>query len=514
MLFASRLPLDAQAETLVSFLAAGGHMLVPADAVRLCRELPGMEKKAAAKYLRRRLAEHGIRLKHTNGLHVIGKLAGRAGAHDPRADAPRPYRLTLAGLSTTWGWDVQSDDPHELLGLMCEALRGHLGAVTEPLVVEMQRSARGFLVKRGIMQEGGFAAILGVTDALDWAAWFKFCDAAVERLRRVLEEGSAPVFCDGYVLCCWPSSKREGAREIAVYDHDLEMGRGQDLRALELMEAEAGDAMLEAKVDGNRIEAGRHVFYLSEKTRQLEPSFEFSERTFVHPESDSLVRRYRLFRRKVGQPLAALKLSGGYSPGDGLPKEIPVDWAAVKAAQEANNTSLAALAERAGSTSVAEAIIARPRTVDLTTFAQLATALEAKDFNALVAKPSWASAWAVVEPELRSALYAIDEVRFNIGSQFEPRAHAELTEAARELATSRQIRQMERAKLVSQELGEVVYAGDGEEFLAVAKAHNAEVRMAVMPFFMPAEGYELPAVGRRLVLILRPRQPNTQEAHG
>ena len=80
-----------------------------------------------------------------------------------------------------------------------------------------------------------------------------------------------------------------------------------------------------------------------------------------------------------------------------------------------------------------------------------------------------------------------------------------------QLHASRRVRQMQQVQTSGVPLDERVFAADGEEFLAVAEACDAEVRMQVTPMFISTEGLEspvkleLPAVGRRLTLLMRPR---------
>jgi hypothetical protein len=138
-------------------------------------------------------------------------------------------------------------------------------------------------------------------------------------------------------------------------------------------------------------------------------------------------------------------------------------------------------------------------------------ALETPDFNTLVRQSRWSEADAVDDPTLRSVLYAVDDVRFVVGREFTPELESELREACRELHASRRLRQMQQSGALDQPLDELVYATDGEEFLDVATRCEAAVRMRVAPMFIATDGIdlpvklELPAVGRRLTLLLRPR---------
>jgi hypothetical protein len=518
MLFVSRLPLDAQAQILVSTLAEHGAVLALVRAKRICVGLAGREEKAAAKWLRAELARLRIAVKHNHALRLIGKIAGREGWHGALAETAQ-FRLMLTGLATPLGWDVVATNPKELLELLCPALVRWASGVTKPRVATLKRNAQDLLISQDVLKdEHGILVLLKAEATEDWEAWFSFQSYAVERIRRVLEESNAPIFLDGAVLSMLPSSKTDGVREITVFDRGIELGRGTELHVLELMEAEAGDELAIGKVSGNGLSTPSHSFLLMETYRKIEPLMETSERTLLHPETEQLMRQYQLFRRKVGAPLSALRLSGSYVAPDGIPQEIRVDWDAVRAAMTTRNATPGSLAQDASSTALGDALLRKPPLVNLTVFVQLARALETLDFNTLVRQPRWSEADAVDEPTLRSVLYAVDDVRFVVGREFAPELESELREACRELHASRRLRQMQQSGALNQPLDELVYAADGEEFLDVAARCEAAVRMRVSPMFIATDGIdlpvklELPAVGRRLTLLLRPRI--TEDATG
>jgi hypothetical protein len=510
MLFVSRLPLDAQAQILVSTLALHGAVLDLVCANRLSVGLAGREEKAAARWLRDELASLHIAIKHNHALRLIGKLAGREGWHDAPAETTQ-FRLMLTGLDTPRGWDVVASNPKELLELLCAALIGWTSGVTTPRVATVKRNAQDLLISQDVLKdERGILVLLKAEATEDWEAWFSFQSYALERIRRVLEEGKAPIFLDGAVLAMLPSSKTDGVRELTVFDRGIELGRGTELHVLELMDAEAGDELVIGKVDGNELSTPSHSFLLMETYRKLEPLVETSERTLFHPETEQLLRQYQLFRRKVGAPLASLRLSGSYVAPDGIPQEIPVDWDAVRAAMTTRNATPDSLAQDAASTELGDDLLRKPPLVSLTVFVQLARALETPDFNTLVRQPRWSEAETVDEHTLRSVLYAVDDVRFVVGREFAPEQGAELREACRELHASRRLRQMQQSGALNQPMDELVFAADGEEFLDAAARCEAAVRMRVAPMFIGTDGIdlpvklELPAVGRRLTLLLRP----------
>lgn len=517
MLFVSRLPLDAQAELLVSTLAERGAELDQNLAARICLSLAGREEKAAAKWLRGELGKQRIAVKHNHALRLIGKLAGREGWHGAPTTTAQ-YRLMLTGLDTPRGWDVTSSDPAQLLDMLCTALAGWTECVTAPRVAALRRGPQELLITQDPMtDEQGFVALFKTEQGTDWTAWYSFQNYAVKRVRRVLEEGRAPVFLEGAVLGMLGSGKTDGVRELTVFDGGVELGRGTELHVLELMEAEAGDELLSAKADGNAVTTQTHTFQIMETYRKLEPLLEISERTLLDPETDQLLRQYRVFRRKVGA-LKTLKLTGRYTAPDGIPQHVPVDWSVVRTRMDEHNMTPASVLEVSGSAELVDAIASKPTTVSLAAFVQLALALEMQDFNALVRAPRWSEANVVEEKKLRSILYAVDDVRFVVGRNFSAENDAQLREACEELHASRRVRQMRQSPALAEPFDDLVFAADGEEFLAVAERCRAEVRMQVTPLFIPTEGMNLPvkltlpAVGRRLTLLMRPENVGEQRA--
>jgi hypothetical protein len=207
-----------------------------------------------------------------------------------------------------------------------------------------------------------------------------------------------------------------------------------------------------------------------------------------------------------------MKLSGRYTAPDGLPREIPMNWDAIAHAMAEQNLTAAAVAQRANSTEVGDAVLRRPPMLGIAPFVQLASALEVKDFNTVVRRPTWATAVTADEATLRSVLYAADEVRFVLSPNLPSERHTRLREAAADLHASRKVREMHLAGAIKEPLDEMVFAHDGDEFLAIAQECDAEVRLQVVPAFVTAESLGLPAtesqlpgIGRRLTLLVRPR---------
>lgn len=520
MLFASRLSLAEQALTLVTSLAEHDAWLELSHAERLCTGLVGRDEKSAAKWLRHELAELRIAVKHLHALRLIGRLAGREGWHGASTEGGTKYCLMVMGVETPHGWDTASDDPKKVLELMCGALRQWARQVDRPRVITLRRNAEELMLDGNPGEADGLLTAIRADQPADWGTWFNFQNYAVERIRRLFVEGTAPVFVDGLTLATLPSDKTEGVRELALYDGAVELGRGTDLHVLELLESETKDDLANARADSNHVRVKSQTFTLMEVYRKLEPLMQMSERTLFHPETEQLLRQYQVFRRKVGKPLAALKLSGRYVAPDGLPREIPVNWEAVSKTMAESKLTPAMVAQRASSTEVGDALLRRPPILGVAPFVQMASALECKDFNTVVRKATWSQAVPADEATLRSVLYAADEIRFVLSADLPPERHARMREAAEELHASRKVREMQMADVIKEPLDEMVFAQDGDEFLAVATDCDAEVRLQVVPAFVTAESLglvptenQLPGIGRRLTLLVRPRV-SAEARHG
>lgn len=512
MLFTSRLSLPDQAQTLVTSLAEQNHRLDSAHAQRLCVGLTDRAEKSAAKWLRKELAEQGIEVKHSHALRLVGQIAGRDGWHRADASNRDSYTLMSVGLNASAGWETTSHDSRVLLERLCNALRGWVDRVDGPRVVTVRRAAQELMLQCNAVEPDGFMALLKTVAPVDWQRWIKFQDYAVERFRRLFVEGKAPVFLDGLTLAAMPSAEAAGVRELALFEGGIELGRGSDLHVLEILEAEAKGDLAIARADLNHVRVGGQSFALMEMYRKLEPLLEMSERTLLHPETEQLLRQYQVFRRKVGKSLVALKLGGRYTVPDGLPQEIPVNWDAVAKAMSEQDLVPAELVRRGNSTEMADVLGRRPLSVSVTSFVQLAIVLECKDFNSLVRKPTWGMAVPADEASLRSVLYAADEVRFVLSRDLAAEHYGRMREAAEDLSASRKVREMNMTGVIREPLDEMVFAHDGDDFLAAAEDCDAEVRLQVVPAFvtaeslgLPAQENQLPGIGRRLTLLVRPR---------
>jgi hypothetical protein len=108
--------------------------------------------------------------------------------------------------------------------------------------------------------------------------------------------------------------------------------------------------------------------------------------------------------------------------------------------------------------------------------------------------------------------HAADELGFVLSRDLPPERHDRMREATEELHASRKVREIQMADVIKEPLDERMFAHDGDDFLAVAMDCDAEARLQVVPAFVTAVSLELPltesqlpGIGRRLTLLMRPR---------
>jgi hypothetical protein len=191
--------------------------------------------------------------------------------------------------------------------------------------------------------------------------------------------------------------------------------------------------------------------------------------------------------------------------GHGIPQTVPVSWEAINTRQNEIKMQDDSVEEAMGRAAGELSSARKDRLVDLTFFVQLAKALDVGDFNSFVAKPSWKTATSADEEHaLRSILHAVDEVRFVLTRGFSLDVDAALRESCSDLAASRKTREWNRHGVIKDPLDDALFSVDADEFLTAVHDQGAAVRAAVLPIFIHAPELELPAVGRKAVIILSP----------
>jgi hypothetical protein len=188
-----------------------------------------------------------------------------------------------------------------------------------------------------------------------------------------------------------------------------------------------------------------------------------------------------------------------YPAGSGLPESVMLNEDAFARLLTVKGLSKADLAAKL---EVAEEELEWRLPIRL--FVMVASFLEVADYNELVgriAKDAWVDAQS---PEiLQGLLDATDVVSFALSSNLAPEDLEIVNEATEDLAAARWAQQQNRAGVI-QGLDGAVHSVDAEEFLAQLQHIDCIVRAGVKPFFTPVPDYEVPAIGKRLVIAVLP----------
>ena len=208
-------PLDEQARSLVTFLAAAGHTLDEREAERLCAALPP-DPKAAAKQLKAGLSAHRVDIKHTHALKAVALVRAGTGFLD-LSDQTRwqvaAWFDEAPGVSA-----VLRGHRHLRLAVedLCERLRVQFEPGEEPLV---RLSASPQAVELKVVGEpgDGWAALLVATGPDGSPAAFAAQEQVTlaERLRRQVEGGMGG-WLDGLLSADAPSRAGPALRESAL----------------------------------------------------------------------------------------------------------------------------------------------------------------------------------------------------------------------------------------------------------------------------------------------------------
>jgi hypothetical protein len=237
--------------------------------------------------------------------------------------------------------------------------------------------------------------------------------------------------------------------------------------------------------------------------RETEPLLRVSNYVSQHPVTESLLKRAQRFVKRdlmhsLLKPAAAIR----YPAGSGLPESVVLNDETLDHLLVERELSRTALAERLG---IDADELLDPVPIGL--FIKVATFFEVADYNKLVGRiPQDAWVDAQSHEVLQGLLDVTDAVSFALSSKLSPEESEIVNEAAEDLAAARWAQQQNRAGVI-QGLDGAVHSVDAEEFLAQLQDVRCIVRAGVKPFFMPVPDYEVPAIGKRLVIAVLPATP-------
>lgn len=498
------LPATEQAVLIWTFLGASRNFSTDDARLVVERLMPG-DEHSVARQLKTLLTQAGQKVKHVHCLELAAKLAGRRGWHDGQPKVAFELHMgNFAGIEQESRTYARFAD---LAERAAEAVRGHVQHFRSVFVGSIMRGQKGLILQLPSSTQLPALAVIKLVDDGSQEAWNESVPLFLERLRRLIEESTAPGFLDGFFCAHHGRVGPKNCGRLVVHDGGFEIGGGNELHAFKAVErvtaGDLGDA--QAELNAVRTEAG--TFYLSHVYTELEPRLEISKRTLLHPESVELLRRYRKLKHRAPGLLANLLDNSplAYAPGHGVPEAVPVN-------QRVLDTRLGAAGQTrawlAGETGVPEAALQWP--LALGAFFEVAKCLDLKDYNELVAVAPYAEAEVADDAEfLQTVLNDVDDVRFILRKGIPDAALADVRNACEDLATSRRLLIMNRAgKLngvngVDGGLDEIVFSTDADEFLSVIHASECTARVVVVPgFFHAPEVQETPGVGRRAMVYV------------
>lgn len=504
MSLVSPLPAAEQAVLIWSFLGAPRNFSVDDARLVVARLVPGDEHNVA-RQLKALLTGAGLKVKHVHCLELAAKLAGRRGWHDGQAKTS--FELHMANFV---GIEAESRTYARFADLaerVAEAVHGHVLHFQSVFVGSIRRGEQGLILQLPSSTQLPALVVINLVDEAARGAWAEGVPLLLERLRRLVEESTAPGFLDGFFCAYHGRVGPKNCGRLVVHDGGYEIGGGNEMQAFKAIERFVAGNLVAAEVELNTVRTEKGTLFLSHVYTELEPRLEISKRTLLHPESVELLRRYRKLKQRASGLLADLMDNSplAYAPGHGMPETVPMKQRIINERLAASGQTRAWLANEAG---MPEAALQWPLT--LSAFCEVAKALRLQDYNELVAVSPYAEAAVVEDAEfLQTVLNDVDDVKFILRKGIPDSVLPDVHEACEDLATSRHLLVMNRAgKLngvngIDGGLDEIVFSTDADEFLSAIHAVECTARVVVVPaFFHAPEVQETPGVGRRAMVYV------------
>jgi hypothetical protein len=486
-----------QAATLHSFVGRSNFSLD--SALAIVEALVDVHESQLPLALRQRLQLQRVKLGHMHALQVAAKLRGRRGMNDPKE--PPAFGLQFAavghdGVETKFR---QFDDAARAFVSNVSAFASHL---RQPFTATLTRNAQAVMCTFGELMQPGYAiALLILADESRVSEWIEGMPTFLESLRRTVEEAGSPGVLVGYACAQYGTVGRKNCGQLELWRGGLRVAVGHELEAYSaLLERWTLEQLAQAVADISSIRIGNESVAVMYALRETEYPMRVSNLTSLHLATESLLKRAQRFAKRgllqsMVKPAAAIR----YPAGSGLPESVVLNDEALDRL----------LADRALSRSV----WAKKLEVDanelrdpvpIGLFVKVATFLDVTDYNELVGnipRDAWVDAQS---PEvLQGLLDATDTVSFALSSKLCAEDREMVNAAAEDLAAARWAEQQNRAGVI-QGLDGAVHSVDAEEFLAQLQGVDCLVRAGVKPFFTPVPDYEVPAIGKRLVIAVLP----------
>lgn len=492
--------LAEQAAILHAFVDRSSFSLESARAI--VDALAGAHESQLASALRQRLQLQRVKLGHMQASQIAAQLRGRRGMNDRLEPPAFGFQFAAVGHAGADAKFTRFDDAARAFVSNVSAFRSH---VREPHAATLTRNHRAVMCSFGeVMQPGYAIALLMLSDENRVSDWIEGMPMFLESLRRAVEEAGSPGVLVGYACARYGHVGRKNCGELEMWRGGLRVAAGHELDAYSALLERWSPAQLEQAVaDIASIRIGDESVAVTYALRETDHPMRVATLTSVHPATELLLKRARHFaKRGLLQSLVKSAAAIRYPAGGGLPESVVLNDEFLDRLLADRDLSRSALAERLG---IDADELRDPVPIGL--FIKVATFFEVADYNKLVGRiprDAWVDAQS---PEvLQGLLDATDAVSFALSSKLPPEDSEIVNEAAEDLAAARWAQQQNRAGII-QGLDGAVHSVDAEEFLAQLQDVNCVVRAGVKPFFMPVPDYEVPAIGKRLVIAVLPVTP-------
>ncbi len=484
------------------------------SALEIVRHLaPHMDEsaKSLAKRLRKELAARGVTIKHTAALNAAARLLGHESWHSIPAPSPKlklldPGRPDDARPVVDWA---------EFGAILCSTADDWLAERTSRLF-QVRFGPNYMMINATIARLGDSPEqppaswpLLVVNPAEGSDDWLEGADAALERLRRYLEESGRAVL-DGVEvlhLCeanrkvpayAWPQGKANDVcnSELILLraDHELDTGyeiaRGDEMTCWYQFELaikdHRGTAITIDEEDGAwRVGNGRYVWQLSTlRPTEIVPGLTHGELGPRH--SPRLFRRYQIAKRIYDGRLIHHEQTKRLEYLGDAPETYRVDLHQLLLAMNKRGLTWEGYCAEIG-----QSVTMEPRLPTGFVLALLKR-LDLTDPNLVFARPTRSELARVDDDQLlRALLPRVDHVLYRLRRGISAELKSTVKDAIEDFATSIRLRTLQAGgQLIDAKdpLPYLVYASDGEELRLKLEEQDLVMYAGVIPHLFSTKG--------------------------
>lgn len=483
---------------------------VALEVVKRLAQQDGETPKALAKRLKAELRAKGINLKHTAALQAASRLLGFESWY---AAKPSEAKLKLITVGPSGG-ERLVETWQDLAPLLCGACDEFLAERPSQLF-QVRFAPASMMVSAAVADEhkpGHPQAwpVLVVNPVREEAGWLDDAPAALERLRRHLEQSGRAVLdgiavlhlCDAYKtrgvvgMLQAPSAADACNSELILLraDNELDTGyeiaRGDEMTCFAQFDLAIKDhANEEVTIDEEygawHVGKGRYVWQLSTlRPKETVPGLMIHELGYDF--SERLLTRYKLVKRVFAGRLVYQEHTKRLEYLGSLPETWRMDLhKLLHAMKDAGLTWESYCAE------VGDDQPLKPE-LPIGFVFTLLERLNLDDPNKLFARPTRSELARVDDDKLlRTLLPRVHHVRYRLARGASAEIQAAVREAIEELSSSMLVQQSQaQGGLIDPKdpLPYLVFAGDGEELRGKLADHGLVMHAGVMPLLRPTRG--------------------------